>query len=574
MSSDRSLHQSAAVLPEQYEYSPERCPEIFQHYATLKNDHELLRSRYERLVKLHEPSTQTSPKVGQDPFVLVLVNGNGYVFDDFVKGGIEGGQWVAQLLNNAVESSLQEKDLGHCRIMVRVYANLDALVLELLKETLNGRATFRFLTRFVANFTASRDMFDFVDAGRDNDSADAKICAMLRHVMDNAQCKHIYFAGCHDVRNVKDLEPFRSDRERITLVRNYAFHPSFNNLDLGVEEFPGIFRPGPPGLESSEGVCRFFQSGICRWGAVCKYSHILLDDDVRSDEFAGILNGIESPKEIDLEPACFTSPMRPIDMEQASYSSPMRSLSDGQGWSTSNQRSKTDIFDDSGLETYAIAHDAGQIVVKLPVAAPISVKASSTRIPVNRDGHRLDPHLPHTSPKDFRAYKAYTSDKKLCSRHHILGYCYQGDSCTYDHLPIDPGVLNVHCYFTRRIQCSMKGSCRRKGCFQGHLCLLDTCDRARCRFDNDQHDVDTCVAQYVYPLKKFAQHKSVSASKKVKQSAEDAGGPTAEGAVIPKDTSDERMVCEIAELEITGKAEEKCERVHSEDKNYQSCTVS
>ena len=57
----------------------------------------------------------------------------------------------------------------------------------------------RSLAPFAASFTRSIDLFDFVDAGELEDNAGFKIRATFRQFVENAQCRHIYFAAAHDV---------------------------------------------------------------------------------------------------------------------------------------------------------------------------------------------------------------------------------------------------------------------------------------------------------------------------------------------------------------------------------------
>lgn len=62
--------------------------------------------------------------------MLVLVDGDGYVFDDGLlsKKG-EGGSLAAQMLHDTVQRTISSRglDLDDCRIMVRIYTNLVGL---------------------------------------------------------------------------------------------------------------------------------------------------------------------------------------------------------------------------------------------------------------------------------------------------------------------------------------------------------------------------------------------------------------------------------------------------------------
>ncbi|KAF6514161.1 hypothetical protein HZS61_006417 [Fusarium oxysporum f. sp. conglutinans] len=138
---------------------------------------------------------------------------------------------------------LRRKGLESCEVMVRMYANLTGLSKTLCKSGLSG-AEKRSFSSFAAGFNHSYGLADFIDAGELKENADFKLKAILRLYAENAQCKHIYFAACHDVGYVSDLIPFRGNRERFTLIRtpSLLFHKEFDRLGMNVEELLFILR--------------------------------------------------------------------------------------------------------------------------------------------------------------------------------------------------------------------------------------------------------------------------------------------------------------------------------------------
>lgn len=254
--------------------------QVLEKYEALVLDYKRLKSDYEEERDARERYKQMARGQQSDPFVLVLVDGDGYIFDDdVVKDGTEGGQRAAQILDDAVKRSLRSRGLEDCRVMVRVYANLVGLSKTLSRVNLVGCHP-RSLAPFTASFTRARGLFDFVDAADLKEGADFKIREMFSLFAENSQCKHIYFAGCHDVGYLSLLTPYQGNRDRITLINTAAFHPQFATLDMKVEEFPRVFRYNaidsnastrsvPAGLsamvhrpqseELSKPVCFFFQ---------------------------------------------------------------------------------------------------------------------------------------------------------------------------------------------------------------------------------------------------------------------------------------------------------------------------
>lgn len=226
---------------------------LLKGYRQLKSDFEEekeSREKYKKLAKAQE----------RNPFVLVLIDGDGYVFkDDLLSAGAHGGVEASQRLNDRIQDSLRRLGLDDCRIMVKIYCNLAGLSKTLARAKVVGFEA-RSLAPFTASFTRSQDLYDFVDAGDKKEGADYKIrgthahlpregsqqltiaTEMFRLFADNSQCKHVFFAGCHDTGYLSLLTPFRGKSDRITLLKASAYHSEFNSLQLDVEDVSSLFR--------------------------------------------------------------------------------------------------------------------------------------------------------------------------------------------------------------------------------------------------------------------------------------------------------------------------------------------
>ena len=68
---------------------------------------------------------------------------------------------------------------------------------------------------------------------------------MFRLFADLNQCRHIYFAGCHDTGYGSLLTPYRGRGDRITLIKAAGFHREFEALDLPIRELPSVFMSTP-----------------------------------------------------------------------------------------------------------------------------------------------------------------------------------------------------------------------------------------------------------------------------------------------------------------------------------------
>lgn len=110
-----------------------------------------------------------------NPFAVVLVDGDGYIFpDDLLCQGASGGQEAAQRLLNEVSKYLDRyKGAKEWKIVVRILVNLDGLArkcqsVEILKHP-------NTLREFAAGFAQSQALFEFVDVGYGKERADHKI---------------------------------------------------------------------------------------------------------------------------------------------------------------------------------------------------------------------------------------------------------------------------------------------------------------------------------------------------------------------------------------------------------------
>lgn len=112
MLNDQEIERAAAQLAE-YKKS-DALSQLLDQYAVLIDDYKRLKSDYEEERESREKYKQMAKDRERNPFVLVLVDGDGYVFNDslLVKRA-EGGSSAAQMLNDEVKASLRRKGLEH-----------------------------------------------------------------------------------------------------------------------------------------------------------------------------------------------------------------------------------------------------------------------------------------------------------------------------------------------------------------------------------------------------------------------------------------------------------------------------
>ncbi|KAH6847680.1 hypothetical protein B0I37DRAFT_341873 [Chaetomium sp. MPI-CAGE-AT-0009] len=450
MLNDQEIERAAAQLAD-YKRS-DALSKLLDQYSVLIDDYKRLKSDYEEERETREKYKQMAKDQERNPFVLVLVDGDGYVFNDtFLSQRAEGGGPAAQALNDEVKASLRRKGLEHCQVMVRIYANVFGLSKALSKTGVVG-ADCRSLAPFIAGFNRSYGLSEFVDAGQLKENADFKIRAMLRLYADNSQCKHIYFAACHDVGYISELTPFMGNSSKFTLINTpgVRFHNEFTKLGMGIEEFRAAFRHspldgftayrpvnggvgtagkpaiGPPQPASpskvsaspamhdmSKILCPFHSIGKCRSGKSCKMLHDGPSNDTRS-------------------------PLHSSDMP--SPSSPA-----------------------------STTHDTAAVASQL-ASLPRAYAIPEGQVMVNENNYRLDPYLPAISADVISRLKARVDKRRLCNNFHLQGICDAGDRCEYDHEPLDPETLPALLSLARSQPCPRRGGCRLDSCYHGHIC--------------------------------------------------------------------------------------------------------
>lgn len=382
--------------------------------------------------------------------------------------------------------------------MVRIYADVVGVSKSMSKAGLLG-AEKRSLAPFIANFNRSKALFDYVDAGELKENADFKLRGLLRLYAENAQCKHIFFAACHDVGYVSELTQYRNNRDRFTLIKTpgLLFHNEFSKLGLGIEELPQVFRPSgsamdtyfpkplqpgshnasnksvmgfnPPVAPSSPAaaknqpsgtgeICHFFKLGKCRYGSHCKNLHQ-------------------------------QTPVLPVRTNSR--------LS--QDWRTENGLSGPDHGVGSGApikpaKTYLPQQELD--IRQLPKKHDIPVGY----VALNKNKQRLDAYIPPPTNEAEDRLRARSAVQRLCNAKHLFGACNSA-KCDYDHSPLDEDLKPALEWLSRSLPCPKRNTCRNAGCTSGHVCQKQDCKqrggKTFCKLGYTMHDIDLVMDECV-----------------------------------------------------------------------------
>ncbi|KAJ5782332.1 Zinc finger CCCH-type [Penicillium paradoxum] len=475
-----SLNGHLASLSREQQKQHDNLQDLLAQFKSLLDDYSSLKSDYEEVKEGREKYKRQARGQDRNPFVLVLVDGDGYLFKEhFLKNGSEGGIKAARELSDSVKE-LMHSTMGmqaeQCRIMVRVYANVLGLSKALARAGLMGHEA-RSMSPFTSSFTRAQELFDYVDAAEKKEGSDFKIREMFRLFVDLNQCRHIYFAGCHDTGYGSLLTPYRGRGDRITLIKAAGFHREFEALDLPIRELPSVFMSTPlanskpptgpaaasvakfnggngihhisngsNGANALKPVCKHFQKGICKFGNGCNKQHVMPNQSLNhppSSKHSG-----DSPKLL---------------------------------WSSPTVVGRSEDFLRSML--------------------PLPSIKTEEFIPVNKDGERIDPYYPHPSPEAFEEYHARAKEHKVCNSYHLSGEC--GDmSCLYDHSDVSNVIVDVLRYMLLQHPCTRAGACRSIKCYMGHLCQKPGCKAVKswqCRFNHNAHTLDLQTARWDVP---------------------------------------------------------------------------
>ncbi|KAL8703815.1 MAG: hypothetical protein Q9201_003010 [Fulgogasparrea decipioides] len=366
--------------------------------------------------ELREELRKLKAFMNRDPFVLVLIDGDGMIFEDkyILKGEIGGKEAAARLwheINDYVHEKLPDIP-SDCRIVTRIYANMKGLAEVCYKAGIAERAGL--LEDFYRGFTGSKILFDFVDVGPGKDRADEKITELFKLHLSDFHCQHIFFGCSHDNGYARLLEQYTEQTvtDQITLLEGVPFEKELHLMraKYSTVKFEGLFRTNKINIYNQP------QSGPHHLGKVSSESSTLPSTQ-----------------------SGYQSPYQPIIGVSSS------SLASGNP-STMNPRAPT---------WASAATSAAQLVSPPPTPRPATAHpASSTEIPRNRHGQRIDPPTVYDKDEVNRLRKL-----KLCNVHFLRGDC-DYDPCTH-----------VHKYkLTKNETAALKTIARMVPCFYGTEC--------------------------------------------------------------------------------------------------------
>ena len=381
----------------------------------------------------------------RDAFILVLIDGDGMIFEDqYIQRGESGGKEAATLLWGFVRDYVTQKipDLSSdYKIITRVYANIKGLGEACHRSGILDRPSL--IEEFARGFTGSKQLFDFVDVGMGKDRADDKISGssgsaifplyfikanvaeeVFKLDLHNCHCRHILIGCSHDNGYARLLEDVadRQNLNRVTLLEGVPFERELASLKTKYDttRFPGLFRTAKVTVP--------------------------LHPPPPMPQPISMLQPQPQPASMAFPSPHYQAPYQPsvVRPPSASTSNPM--------------------FMNPMAPSWASAAVAPTNHVASPPLTPQISPPGSNIIPRNRWGQRVDPIMSYDKAEVQRVKKL-----KMCNVHYLRKDCGYGDGCTHDHsYQPNKNELQTLEYVSRMTPCRFGSDCDDIKCIYGH----------------------------------------------------------------------------------------------------------
>ncbi|GAB7357987.1 hypothetical protein MBLNU230_g0154t1 [Neophaeotheca triangularis] len=407
-----------------------------------------------------------------DPHVLVLIDGNGMLFDnDLFNAGERGGRKAAVALHGAV-SEWAVQTVTQCpsnvKIIVRVYANIRGLVDICTRAGIvdsPGK-----MEDFARGFNGSMALCDFIDAPNGN-SAEAKIAEIFKLYLNDYHCRQILL-GCSQVgfKYVSMLKEHSEDaqaKSRITLMESTPISHDLAMLPFQTAKFPGIFRDTKINLTG---------------------------ENARNlREHTNVLNGIATFSPI-ATPRSLTPASAPIGSHLPVRQQPSRQDST----SSAGVPSENGSGRSNGAFTWSAVARTNQ---HKPVTTAYQRENAepSKDVKRNKQGYRLD-DIPEYNREEVQRVKGL----KMCNQKYlgINGCCHRPEKCPHRHdLVPSNAELKTLRVVARETPCKKGTGCEDPYCIYGHRCPYPAATEGSmrgaqcvagvdCRFPLEMHNMD------------------------------------------------------------------------------------
>ncbi|KAF2272653.1 uncharacterized protein EI97DRAFT_202007 [Westerdykella ornata] len=435
---------------------------------------------YARSLQLH---------LEKDPFVILLIDGDGMIFrEELIQAGEEGGRKAAQLLHQAILNHIHDEMpniLSDVKVVCRIYANVRGLADTLVR--VGAVPDIDTVEQFTRGFTRGRTLFDFVDVGPGKDRADSKIIETFKLYLRDFHCRQIYFGCSHDNGYARTLEEHTTGDayvKRITLLEGVPFEKELLSLPFATKKFPDIFRDTKLSLG---------------WRSPAP-NNVTPGNSKNYNMFSGLPSRFPPPR----QPSLLDSPFQPPAQPNFPRTPSVSTLASSDGWSVPSKK-PTPVT--TGWAAVAAA----------PAPPPPETTTTTTSSPTptykpanrdeliarNRHGQRVDPPCRDYDKAEVDRIKKI----KLCNVHFLRGPCPHGPKCAHLHdwHPTRDELATLR-LVARMAPCQNGSGCEDAKCIYGHRCPAPRARNGvkgtrscifgeKCVFSIEMHDVECTVVK-------------------------------------------------------------------------------
>ncbi|OTB04828.1 hypothetical protein M426DRAFT_261455 [Hypoxylon sp. CI-4A] len=201
------------------------------------------KSRKDLQLKLMDMEVQLGYVPDRNPYVVVLIDGDGLLFiESLIKGGVQGGRKAAEILRKSVIDKFSYSRETATEVVVKVAANVSGLAKALQRHGCIGNG--ETLHEFISGFNQSKAGFSFVDMGHGKEHVEAKVLGSAKYHLRNFNCKHVLLGISHESEYAPFLDEIVNNeetKERITILEGVPTVREIVATGIGTTRFDGIF---------------------------------------------------------------------------------------------------------------------------------------------------------------------------------------------------------------------------------------------------------------------------------------------------------------------------------------------
>ncbi|KAF1982431.1 hypothetical protein K402DRAFT_414940 [Aulographum hederae CBS 113979] len=458
-----------------------------------KDEAEIQKDEY--ILSLENFAANSTKLLNHDPWIMVLIDGDGMIFNGtFLQQGETGGRIAAYQLQQSILSLYQKLPPNlqlplNPKICCRLYANLKGLADILHRSGVVDDPSV--VDEFFRGFTQFKQ-FEFIDVGSGKDRADTKIADVFDLFISDVRCRHIFLGCSHDngyARLLENLTHEKNCASRVFMLGGVPFEKELEALpfrrhlltELFRAEKINVNRPVTYGASPAPAYMTPAAHNIIPY-PMAQIENLRSGSATRSNSFSTAASGGSD------WPAHYAeSP----ELAVVGATKPIAS-----GWAN--------IVKKPAPPTPAATPGAPR---KLGFNGNNPKPLLPSELLRNRAGQRIDlPVKPFDKAEVDRIKKI-----KMCNVHFLRGDCPYGDACTHNH-EVQPSRHDLETLVTvaRMAPCTYGADCKEVKCIYGHACQAPSERSARkreeadgrtcifgssCRFPPEMHGVDMNIVR-------------------------------------------------------------------------------